>query len=108
MTMPLPLTFDKLTLAAAVLAAISAIPAFPQSEYQPSPENIQARREFQDMKFGMFIHWGTYSVLGHGEWVFHDRKLTLDQYNRLPAFFDPEKFDAKTWVSLAKTAGMKY
>jgi alpha-L-fucosidase len=60
------------------------------------------------MKFGMFIHWGVYSVLGDGEWVFHERHLKLDEYNRLPAFFDPEKFDAKTWVSLAKAAGMKY
>ncbi|MGA7755047.1 MAG: alpha-L-fucosidase, partial [Candidatus Sulfotelmatobacter sp.] len=79
-----------------------------QTGDQPSPENLQARREFQDMKFGMFIHWGVYSVLGDGEWVFHNRKLTVDEYNRLPLFFDPEKFDAKTWVSLAKAAGMKY
>src|SRR5436305_248893 len=79
-----------------------------QSSYQPSPENLQARREFQDMKFGMFIHWGVYSVLGDGEWVFHNRKLKVDEYNRLPMFFDPEKFDAHTWVSLAKSAGMKY
>jgi len=82
--------------------------ALAQAPYQPAPENLQARREFQDMKFGMFIHWGVYSVLGDGEWVFHNRKLKLDEYNRLPAFFDPEKFDAKTWVSLAKSAGMKY
>ena len=81
---------------------------FAQAPYQPAPENLQARRDFQDMKFGMFIHWGVYSVLGDGEWVFHNRKLKLDEYNRLPAFFDPEKFDAKTWVSLAKSAGMKY
>jgi len=79
-----------------------------QAPYQPAPENLQARREFQDMKFGMFIHWGIYSVLGDGEWVFHNRKLKVDEYNRLPAFFDPEKFDAKAWVSLAKAAGMKY
>ena len=82
--------------------------ALSQSSYQPSPDNLQARREFQDMKFGMFIHWGVYSVLGGGEWVLHERHLKLDEYNRLPAFFDPEKFDAKTWVSLAKAAGMKY
>jgi alpha-L-fucosidase len=83
-------------------------PLSAQTAYQPSPENLQARREFQDMKFGMFIHWGVYSVLGNGEWIFHDRKLKVDEYNRLPMFFDPEKFDAKTWVSLAKAAGMKY
>ena len=43
--------------------------AVAQTDYQPSSENLQARREFQDMKFGMFIHWGVYSVLGDGEWV---------------------------------------
>lgn len=93
-----------------VLGIIIA-PTFPgtaQSSYQPSPANLQARREFQDMKFGMFIHWGVYSVLGDGEWVFHNRKLTVDQYNRLPLFFDPEKFDAHAWVALAKAAGMNY
>ena len=83
-------------------------PAAPQSTYQPAPENLKARQEFQDVKFGMFIHWGVYSVLGSGEWIFHDRKLTLQQYERLPRFFNPEKFDAKAWVSLSKTAGMKY
>jgi alpha-L-fucosidase len=93
---------------AVALVVLSALSAFAQSEYQPSPENLQARREFQDMKFGMFIHWGVYSVLGDGEWIFHNRKLTVDEYNRLPAFFDPEKFDAHAWVSLAKAAGMKY
>jgi alpha-L-fucosidase len=97
-----------------LLTAVSACQIFvgqsclAQSTDQPSPENLQARREFQDMKFGMFIHWGVYSVLGNGEWIFHDRKLKVDEYNRLPMFFDPEKFDAHTWVSLAKSAGMKY
>src|SRR5690349_2190274 len=79
-----------------------------QGIYQPSAENLKARQEFQDAKFGMFIHWGVYSVLGDGEWVFHNRKLTLQEYDKLPSFFDPEKFDAKTWVALAKSAGMKY
>jgi alpha-L-fucosidase len=85
-----------------------ALPAFPQAGYQPSPENLEARREFQDMKFGMFIHWGVYSVLGDGEWVFHNRHLKVEEYNRLPKFFDPEKFDPQAWVALAKSAGMKY
>ena len=92
----------------AATTIFSAHHASAQSDYQPSPENLEARREFQNMKFGMFIHWGVYSVLGDGEWVFHDRKLTLDGYNRLPSFFDPEKFDAAAWVALAKAAGMKY
>src|SRR5579863_516406 len=104
-----PLTTTKCALPI-VLAflGIFAVVASAQTDYQPSPENLQARRDFQDMKFGMFIHWGVYSVLGDGEWVFHNRKLTVDEYNRLPMFFDPEKFDAHTWVSLANAAGMKY
>jgi alpha-L-fucosidase len=86
----------------------STITLTAQPTYQPTPENLKARQEFQDEKFGMFIHWGVYSVLGDGEWVFHNRKLTLAEYEKLPKFFDPEKFDAKAWVSLAKSAGMKY
>ena len=93
---------------ALAVTAIFAAHASAQTDYQPTPENLQARHEYQDMKFGLFIHWGVYSVLGDGEWVFHDRHLTVDEYNRLPSFFDPEKFDAATWVALAKAAGMKY
>src|ERR1700739_936980 len=89
---------------AILLVAVLTVTASAQAVYQPSPENLQARREFQDMKFGMFIHWGVYSVLGDGEWIFHNRKLKVDEYNRLPAFFDPEKFDAQAWVALAKAA----
>ena len=93
---------------ALMVVAVMATTALAQNTYAPSPENLKARQDFQDMKFGMFIHWGVYSVLGDGEWVLHDRKLKLAEYNRLPEFFDPERFDAKTWVGLAKSAGMKY
>jgi len=95
-----------LTLAVGGVLADGTVVA--QTNYEPSAEGLQERRAFQDAKFGMFIHWGVYTVLGDGEWVFHNRKLTVDEYNRLPLFFDPEKFDAKDWVTLAKAAGMKY
>ncbi len=95
-------------LSARLIAAFALCVAQAQTEYQPSPENLKARQQFQDDKFGMFIHWGVYSVLGDGEWIFHNRKLTVHEYERLPKFFDPEKFDAKAWVALAKAAGMKY
>ena len=98
----------SLVAAVVLMSPASLNEALAQSVYQPSPQNLQARREFQDMKYGMFIHWGVYSVLGDGEWIFHNRHLQIDEYNRLPAFFDPEKFDAKTWVSLAKAGGMRY
>ncbi len=109
MAMERPFTLTTCALTAILMVGILGdCDAVAQTNYQPAPQNLQAHREFQDAKFGMFIHWGVYSVLGDGEWVFHERKLKLDEYNRLPQFFDPEKFDAKTWVALAKAAGMKY
>ena len=91
-----------------VLALFPIFDASPQTNYQPAPENLKARQEFQDDKFGMFIHWGVYSVLGDGEWIFHDRRLKVFEYERLPRLFNPQKFDAQAWVALAKSAGMKY
>jgi alpha-L-fucosidase len=90
------------------VALISGTAAFAQAAYQPSPANIAARQWFQDAKFGMFIHWGVYSVLANGEWVMETRPLTVAQYEKLPAQFNPQKFDAAAWVALAKAAGMKY
>src|SRR5215469_6423153 len=95
-------------LIALTLAALPSSSTPAQETSKPAPENLKARQEFQDDKFGMFIHWGVYSVLGDGEWVLHERKLKLHDYERLPNFFDPEKFEASAWVALAKAAGMKY
>ena len=81
--------------------------AFTQ-EYMPTAQNIESRKLFQSMKFGMFIHWGASSVLGHGEWVMNNRNIQVAEYNRLLHIFDPEQFDAKHWVETAKSAGMKY
>ncbi|SHI70622.1 alpha-L-fucosidase [Pseudozobellia thermophila] len=81
---------------------------YPMPEYTPTEGNLEARKAFQDMKFGMFIHWGIYSVLGDGEWVMFTQKIPYDTYGRLAKFFDPEDFDAKEWVKIAKAAGMKY
>ena len=38
------------------------------AQYKPSKENLEARKWFEDAKFGLFIHWGVYSILGDGEW----------------------------------------
>ena len=56
----------------------------------------------------MFIHWGVYSLLGQGEWVMQNRPIAVPDYEWLATTFNPAKFDARTWVSLAKAAGMKY
>jgi alpha-L-fucosidase len=93
--------FKKLLLT--IIVSVATLPISAQNSYQPSPENLKARQEFQDAKFGMFIHRGVYSVLGDGEWVLHDRKLTLHEYERLPKFSIPRNLMRKPgshWRSL--------
>ncbi|HMG90308.1 MAG TPA: alpha-L-fucosidase [Chryseolinea sp.] len=87
---------------------ISAGLAYGQWKYEPTPENVKTREWFQDAKFGLFIHWGVYSVLGDGEWVMNQQEIPLKTYEKLPAFFNPTDFDAKAWVQMVKDAGMKY
>ena len=70
--------------------------------------NARARRWFEDAKFGMFVHWGVYSLLGKGEWVMNNDKIPIAEYEKLPPRFNPVKFDADEWVKLARAAGMKY
>lgn len=76
--------------------------------YTPTPENLKAREQFQDAKFGLFIHWGVYSLLGDGEWVMNNQRIPAATYEKLADNFNPTGFDAKAWVALAKAAGMKY
>ena len=89
-----------------LLILLLALPALAQ--YTPTTENLKAREWFQDARFGMFIHWGVYSVLGHGEWVMNNEKITVPEYEKLAPQFDPEKFSAADIVALAKAAGMRY
>ena len=79
-----------------------------QSPYQPAAENLAARKWFDSARFGMFIHWGAFSVPGSGEWVMNDRNITVSEYSQLQTIFNPVRFDAKKWVSAAKRAGMQY
>lgn len=79
-----------------------------QTAYVPSQENLRARAEFQDAKFGLFIHWGLYSMMANGEWIMQQQKIPHATYSQQAAGFYPSKFDAAAWVSAAKGAGMKY
>ena len=79
-----------------------------QQDYSPSKENLEARKWFEEAKFGLFIHWGVYSVLGDGEWVMNNQNISIKEYERLPGFFNPIEFDADEWVKMAKETGMKY
>lgn len=79
-----------------------------QGAYVPSAANLKAREWFREARFGLFVHWGVYSVLGKGEWVMNNDKMTIGEYEKLPPRFNPVKFDAAEWVSLVKAAGMRY
>lgn len=76
--------------------------------YTPTAANLEARDQFQNEKFGMFIHFGLYSELGRGEWVMNNDKIPMKDYKKLVDFFNPFDFNAKEWVSMAKNAGVKY
>ena len=71
---------------------------------------------FREARFGLFIHWGLYSVPAgeykgkntYGEWFLEETKMPVSQYEKYAREFNPVKFEAKQWVSLATNAGMKY
>lgn len=60
------------------------------------------------MGFGMFIHWGLYSQLGKGEWIWNMSKMPKEEYVKLFDTFTAKDFDARKIAKIAKAAGMKY
>ena len=76
--------------------------------YTPTVENLKARQEFADSKFGIFLHWGLYSMFAQGEWYLQNAGLNVDEYAKSADAFYPHRFDAKEWVSAIKEAGAKY
>ena len=95
------------------LAATAQTPA-----PRPSDPAREKRLEwFREAKYGLFIHWGLYSIpagdwqgkrsLGLGEWIMNRSKIPVREYERLAAQFNPVKFNPSDWVQLAQDAGMK-
>ncbi|TDQ77427.1 alpha-L-fucosidase [Sphingobacterium yanglingense] len=82
--------------------------AIGQTGYKPGPENLNARKWFEEARFGVFIHWGVYSILGDGEWVMNNQNFGLREYELLPRFFNPIDFNAKQWAKLFKQSGARY
>ena len=79
-----------------------------EEHYQPTRENLEARKEFQDAKFGIFLHWGLYSMLATGEWTMTNRNLNYREYQKLAGGFYPSHFNAHDWVAAIKASGAKY
>jgi len=75
---------------------------------QASAANQVARQWFQDARFGMFIHWGVYSVPARGEWVMEHERIPVSEYEKFAPRFNPTQFSAHDIVALAKRAGMRY
>lgn len=63
---------------------------------------------FDEARFGLFIHWGLYSLLGHGEWALQREAIPLEEYDKLAQRFDASAYDPTAWAALAKAAGMRY
>jgi alpha-L-fucosidase len=83
---------------------------------ESAAERDQRMSWFREARFGLFIHWGVYSVpagewngnTNYGEWFLEETKMPVSQYEKFAGRFNPAKFDAKEWVRMAKNAGMKY
>jgi len=63
---------------------------------------------FKNDRFGMFIHWGLYSIPARGEWIRSTEKMSIEDYEQYFEEFNPESYEPKVWAKLAKEAGMKY
>ncbi|MBQ9974922.1 MAG: alpha-L-fucosidase, partial [Clostridia bacterium] len=63
---------------------------------------------FTHDRFGMFIHFGLYSMAARHEWIMNYESITEEKYRKYFEHFNPDLFDAKEWAKAAKNAGMKY
>lgn len=83
---------------------------------ESKPDKDARMQWWRDARFGMFIHWGLYSIpagewkdeKNHAEWIRTTAQIPLEEYDKFQAQFNPVKFDAAEWVRFAREAGMKY
>jgi alpha-L-fucosidase len=104
---------SPITLACLLLCFSLAIPISAQfsggGEANPGlTTHAEALKEFRDMRFGLFIHWGPVSLRGEEISWSRGREIPVEEYDALYKEFRPEGFDAAQWVGAAKSAGMKY
>lgn len=101
----------------AVILFISCTPKKVEPAVKESPAAVSNKMEwFNEAKYGLFIHWGLYAVPAgewnskkdYGEWIQYSANIPGKEYEKFAKSFNPVKFDAKEWVTMAKQAGMKY
>lgn len=78
------------------------------TEYKPTPENIKARKLFAERRFGIFIHWGIYSMFAQGEWYLETGRLNAKEYSKAANAFYPHDFNANKWIKIFNESGAKY
>jgi len=95
-----------------ILLILFLVVAFFKSNAQLPEETIEQKQKRMEWwtndRFGMFIHWGLYSLPARHEWVKRNEKMTNEQYQKYFDLFDPDMFDPKEWAKQAKAGGMKY
>lgn len=87
---------------------LSALMSMAQPITVMSDETRRIREEFQDRKFGIFLHWGIYSMMADGEWVMYNKRIDRKEYAKLAGGFCPAWFSAQEWVQLFQEAGAQY
>ena len=91
-----------------IVSLLAVVASASAQGYVPSEENIKSREAFADDRFGIFIHWGIYSMFAQGEWYLQNAGLDRDEYAKAADAFYPHRFDAEEWVSAIKASGAKY
>jgi alpha-L-fucosidase len=89
-------------------AQAPAAAAAPEAGAPPIADVESRIAWWREAKFGLFMHWGLYSILGRGEWVQWKEQIPVDEYAKLAGQFNPQYFDPSAWAAAAKSAGMKY
>jgi len=96
---------DYLEAMAAGAAAAGALRAFSSGG---DADREQRMKWWHEARFGMFIHWGLYSVLGRHEWAMENEGIPVAEYEQLARRFQPKPNAARDWAKLARQAGQKY
>ena len=79
-----------------------------RAQYVPTPENLEARKQFEGFRFGIFLHWGIYSEFAQGEWYLNTGQLNKDEYAKAASCFYPVRFNAQEWVKAIRESGARY
>ena len=97
-----------LTIILFVLTFLTPQLSLAQLPKETDAQKAERMKWWTDARFGMFIHWGLYSLPARHEWVKNMERMTNEQYQKYFDIFNPDMFDPHEWAKMAKAAGMKY